>query len=81
MKDDFQLEAGSYDYDDDDEWGEDESTWNAEENPQEEEEPTDVKDESTAYLEFLNEEVSYSNNYEDGASLACRLSGAAQANR
>lgn len=57
LKDDFQLEAGSYDYDDDDEWGEAESTWNAEENPQEEEEPTDVKDESTAYLEFLNEEA------------------------
>lgn len=58
MKDDFHLEAGSYDYDDDDEWGEDEATWAAPDDVEQEEEPTDVKDESTAYLEFLNEEVS-----------------------
>jgi importin-7 len=55
LKDDFHFEANSYDYDDDDEWGDDEATWDGEENA--EEEPTDSKDESTAYLEFLNEEV------------------------
>lgn len=57
MKDDFTLESTNYGYDDeDDDWGEDESTWTAEDEA-EGEEATDVKDESTAYLEFLNEEV------------------------
>lgn len=55
MKDDYGLDA-TYSYDDDEEWGDDEAAWNAEEEP--EEEPTDAKDESSAYLEFLNEEVS-----------------------
>ncbi|TPX14929.1 uncharacterized protein E0L32_005038 [Thyridium curvatum] len=54
LKDDFTLEPGNYDYDDDDEWNEDEATWTAEE--PEGAEITDAKDESTAYLEFLNEE-------------------------
>lgn len=56
MKDDYGIDA-SYSYDDDEEWGDDEAAWNAEEEP--EEEATDAKDESSAYLEFLNEEVSY----------------------
>lgn len=56
MKDDYTLDAGSYSYDDDDEWGDDEATWTAEEEQDQEE--GDAKDESTAYLDFLNEEVS-----------------------
>ncbi|KAI1328186.1 importin-beta domain-containing protein [Xylariaceae sp. FL0255] len=55
LKDDFTFGADSYDYDDDDEWAEDDTNWNAEEAP--EEEQTDARDESTAYLEFLNEEA------------------------
>ena len=56
LKEDFHLD-NSYDYDDeDDEWNDDEANWNAEEEG-EEEEVNDAKDESTAYLEFLNEEV------------------------
>jgi len=58
LRDDFRLEAGSYDYADDEEWGDDDANWAAEDAP-EEEEPSDVRDESTAYLEFLNEEVSH----------------------
>ncbi|KAF3760016.1 putative Nmd5, karyopherin, a carrier protein [Cryphonectria parasitica EP155] len=54
MKDDYGLDA-NYTYDDDDEWGDDDAAWTAEEEP--EEEPTDAKDESSAYLEFLNEEA------------------------
>lgn len=57
MKDDYGLDA-NYSYDDEEEWGDDEAAWTAEEEP--EEEPTDAKDESTAYLEFLNEEASLS---------------------
>lgn len=57
MKDDYQFDSGNYGYDDDDdEWGDDEATWAAEDDA-EEEEQSDAKDESTAYLEFLNEEV------------------------
>jgi hypothetical protein len=56
LKDDFQLEAG-YGYDEDEEWNEDESAWTGEEE-NEDDGGQDVKDESTAYLEFLNEEVS-----------------------
>jgi hypothetical protein len=55
LKDDFQFEAGSYDYEDEDEWAEDDANWQAEEQP--EEETQDSRDESTAYLEFLNEEA------------------------
>lgn len=54
MKDDYGLDA-NYSYDDEEEWGDDEAAWTAEE--EQEEEPTDAKDESTAYLEFLNEEA------------------------
>lgn len=55
MKDDYGLDA-NYTYEDDDEWGDDEAAWTAEE--EQEEEATDAKDESSAYLEFLNEEAS-----------------------
>lgn len=57
LKDDFQLDSGTYPYEDEDEeWGEDEANWNAEEEG-DEEEGVDGKDESTAYLEFLSEEA------------------------
>lgn len=57
LKDDFQFDSGTYGYEDDeDEWADnDGGNWNAEDDT--EEEVSDVKDESTAYLEFLNEEV------------------------
>lgn len=55
MKDDYGLDA-TYTYEEDDEWGDDEAAWAAEE--EQEEEATDAKDESSAYLEFLNEEAS-----------------------
>jgi hypothetical protein len=57
LKDDYQFDSGTYGYDEsDDEWDDEEANWNGGEN---EEEPTaEAKDESTAYLEFLNEEVS-----------------------
>ncbi|CAN8100085.1 unnamed protein product [Discula destructiva] len=54
MKDDYGID-GSYSYDDDDEWGDDEADWAQDE--EQEEEVTDAKDESSAYLEFLNEEA------------------------
>lgn len=53
LKDDFTFDAGSYDYEDDDEWAEDDTNWAVEEA----EDTADTKDESTAYLEFLNEEA------------------------
>jgi hypothetical protein len=57
LKDDFQFESGTYGYDEsDDEWDDEEANWNGTE--QEEEPSADAKDEGTAYLEFLNEEVS-----------------------
>lgn len=55
MKDDYGLDA-NYSYEDDDEWGDDEAAWTAEE--EQEDEAADAKDESSAYLEFLNEEAS-----------------------
>jgi hypothetical protein len=57
LKDDFQFDSGTYGYDEsEEEWNDEEANWNEAET---EEEPTgDAKDESTAYLEFLNEEVS-----------------------
>ncbi|KAK3337479.1 armadillo-type protein [Cercophora scortea] len=56
MRDDFTLESGTYGYDDEDEeWNDDEASWNVEEEAGAED--TDGKDESTAYLEFLNEEA------------------------
>lgn len=57
LKDDFQFDSGTYGYDEsEDEWDDEDANWTGAED---EEEPTgDAKDESTAYLEFLNEEVS-----------------------
>lgn len=55
LKDDFTFDSGAYDYEDEDEWGEDEANWNAAEEGGEE--TNDARDESTAYLEFLNEEA------------------------
>jgi hypothetical protein len=55
LKDDYPLAGSSYEEDEDeDEWAGDDTTW-AEEAEVEDE--ADGKDESSAYLEFLNEEV------------------------
>jgi hypothetical protein len=57
LKDDFQFDSGTYGYEEsDDEWDDEEANWHGGEN---EEEPTggETKDESTAYLDFLNEEA------------------------
>jgi importin-7 len=55
LKDDFPLEDSAYDdEDEEDEWAGDDTAWNDETEPDDE---TDVKDEQSAYLEFLNEEV------------------------
>ena len=57
LRDDFQF-SGSYDYADDEEWAEEEANWNGEPEAAEQTElSAEVKDESAAYLEFLNEEV------------------------
>lgn len=56
LKDDFHLEQ-NYDYEDEDDWGEEDSAWQVEDEP--EAENTEVRDESTAYLEFLNEEARF----------------------
>jgi hypothetical protein len=55
LKDDYPLAGSTYDeYDDaEDEWAGDDSAWTEE--PENDE--SDGKDESSAYLEFLNEEV------------------------
>lgn len=56
LRDDFHLET-TYDYGEDDEWDENEANWNGEEEEHTEEETLESKDESKAYLEFLNDEV------------------------
>lgn len=64
--DDFALDGSAYDDDDEeDEWAGDDNTW-AEEEEQEEEQ--DAKDESSAYLEFLNEEAKKFKNLEGDES-------------
>lgn len=55
LKDDYPLDDGAYDDEDDDDWAGDDAAWTEEVDEIDE---NDVKDESTAYLEFLNEEVS-----------------------
>ncbi len=56
LKDDFPLEGSAYDdEDEEEEWGGDDTAWNDE---AEVEDETDGRDESSAYLEFLNEEAS-----------------------
>jgi hypothetical protein len=59
LKDDFNIDNNySYDDDDDDDgWGEDEAAWAAEDDA-EGADDGEVKDGSSAYLDFLNEEVS-----------------------
>lgn len=54
LKEDYQGDDGAFDDDDGDEWNGDETTWTEEQDEQEE---TNGKDENSAYLEFLNEEV------------------------
>ncbi|UKZ84656.1 uncharacterized protein TrAFT101_000554 [Trichoderma asperellum] len=58
LRDDFTLDAG-YDYADDDEWDERDVAWNEEEETASagDDESPETKDESAAYLEFLNEEA------------------------
>lgn len=52
LKDDYQFDSGNYGFDDEeDEWDEDEGAEGLEQ------ENGETKDESTAYLEFLNDEV------------------------
>lgn len=56
LKDDFPLEESAYDdEDEEDEWAGDDTAWNDE---AEVEDEVDGRDESSAYLEFLNEEAS-----------------------
>lgn len=55
LKDDFPLDGSAYDdEDEDDEWAGDDTAWTEEADAEDE---GDGKDESSAYLEFLNEEV------------------------
>ncbi|GAW15394.1 hypothetical protein ANO14919_048030 [Xylariales sp. No.14919] len=54
LKEDFTFDPNSYDVEDDEEWGDEDANWAAE-GP--EEEQNEGRDESTAYLEFLNEEA------------------------
>lgn len=51
---DFQLNSDLEDEEEEEEWG-DEADWS---NADDADEARDIKDESAAYLEFLNEEVS-----------------------
>ncbi|KAH8816762.1 nonsense-mediated mRNA decay protein-like protein [Xylogone sp. PMI_703] len=62
LRDDFQHEVGAYDDDDEDEWGGDDNEWNDEAEADDE---ADGKDESSAYLEFLNDEAQKFGNLED----------------
>ncbi|KAI1407806.1 ARM repeat-containing protein [Hypoxylon sp. FL1857] len=67
LKEDFTYDSTNYEYDDDDEWADEDTNWNAEEGA--EGEQGDARDESTAYLEFLNEEAAkfsqIENQYKD----------------
>ncbi|KAF4512653.1 hypothetical protein G6O67_000006 [Ophiocordyceps sinensis] len=65
LRDDFQLDS-TYDYGEDDEWDEEDANWNGEEEVTQGE-TAEVKDESKAYLEFLNDEASkFSRPVDDG---------------
>tara|TARA_R110002060_G_scaffold25256_9_gene34495 strand:+ start:2067 stop:2276 length:210 start_codon:yes stop_codon:yes gene_type:complete len=61
------VDGDAYDDDEDDEWAGDDTAWNDDNEPEDE---ADGKDESTAYLEFLNEEVSFNEYYLRTCSLA-----------
>jgi len=66
LKDDFHLESGAYGYEEDDGgWTEDEASWDTVEG-EAEEEVADVRDESTVYLEFLQEESARYGNTTEG---------------
>lgn len=66
LKDDYPLDGSTYEEeDDDDEWGGDDTAWTEE---REVDDESDVKDESSAYLEFLNEEAQKFQNLEDNDS-------------
>ncbi|KAI1361218.1 importin-beta domain-containing protein [Xylaria arbuscula] len=54
LKDDFTFDPNSYDVEDDEEWGEEDTNWTAD---APEDDQNEGRDESTAYLEFLNEEA------------------------
>lgn len=55
LRDDFHLDS-SYEFGEEDGWDDTEAGWNADEEVPEEEAPG-LTDESTAYLDFLNDEV------------------------
>jgi hypothetical protein len=65
LKDDYPLSGSAYgdvDDDEDDEWAGDDTAWKEDEEPEDE---VDAKDESSAYLEFLNEEAAKFSNLEE----------------
>ncbi|KAI1379715.1 ARM repeat-containing protein [Hypoxylon crocopeplum] len=70
LKEDFTYDSTTYEFDEDDEWADDDTNWSTEEGV--EGGQTDARDESTAYLEFLNEEAAkfsqIENQYKDPAN-------------
>ncbi|KAI9047042.1 hypothetical protein LZ554_009116 [Drepanopeziza brunnea f. sp. 'monogermtubi'] len=66
LKDDYPVDGDAFDDDEEDEWAGDTNSWDDENDAGAEE--GEVKDESTAYLEFLNEEAQKFQNLEDGDS-------------
>ncbi|EKD12477.1 uncharacterized protein L3040_008197 [Drepanopeziza brunnea f. sp. 'multigermtubi'] len=66
LKDDYPVDGDAFDDDEEDEWAGDNNSWDDENDAGAEE--GEVKDESTAYLEFLNEEAQKFQNLEDGDS-------------
>lgn len=72
MRDDFQFDSGNYGYEDsEDEWDDEDANWTG--GDTEEEPATEVKDESTAYLDFLNEEVCMPNGHSENYSCVARF--------
>jgi len=67
LKDDYPLDGSAYDddEDEDDAWAGDDTTWTEE---AEAEDEVDGRDESSAYLEFLNEEAQKFKNLEENDS-------------
>ncbi|KAF3065226.1 hypothetical protein GL218_02393 [Daldinia childiae] len=55
LKEDFTYDSNEYGYEDEDEWADEDTSWAVEEGA--EGDQGDARDESTAYLEFLNEEA------------------------
>lgn len=55
LKEDFTYDSNDYGYEDEDEWADEDTSWAVEEGA--EGDQGDARDESTAYLEFLNEEA------------------------